>query len=520
MKSIKTKLIVYFSVLILFVSGSFAIVSLTTAGDAVTQEVDKALGLLAEEGSRMINARIDTHYVYIEGLSTRDLISSEEASLEEKLTFLEVIVQQREDYIRIGIVGQDGFLHFTDSFRTDDTGIDVNMRDYFTDSMAGRRGMMPPTVSINPADNGSVVVALSAPIYNTNNEVIGGLVGIKDANFLNAISDDMGFGDMGYAFMINGEGTVIAYPDRDRVINQWNPIEEVQHAPTLQSMAGLFETMIEEQTGVSSYQFEGNDLYSGYAPIEGTDWIMAITANEEEVLGAIPRLQRSITLTAVIILAISIALCYLIGNSIVKPIISTIRYSERIADLDITEDMPEVLMKRKDEIGSLATAFQTITDNLRVFIRQISDTSQQVAASSEELTASSQQSATAADEVARTIEEIAKGANDQAKDTEKGVEHINELGDLIEKDQQFIRNLNTSANEVIKLKDDGLEILKELVKKSNTTNQSAKKVHEIIVNTNESAEKIDSASQMIKDIAAQTNLLALNAAIEAARCNW
>lgn len=46
---------------------------------------------------------------------------------------------------------------------------------------------------------------------------------------------------------------------------------------------------------------------------------------------------------------------------------------------------------------------------------------------------------------------------------------------------------------------------------------SAKELQEIIVNTNESAEKIESASQMIRNIAEQTNLLALNAAIEAAR---
>ena len=42
-------------------------------------------------------------------------------------------------------------------------------------------------------------------------------------------------------------------------------------------------------------------------------------------------------------------------------------------------------------------------------------------------------------------------------------------------------------------------------------------IHQTILETNISAEKIASASQMIQNIAAQTNLLALNAAIEAAR---
>src|SRR5690606_951681 len=42
-------------------------------------------------------------------------------------------------------------------------------------------------------------------------------------------------------------------------------------------------------------------------------------------------------------------------------------------------------------------------------------------------------------------------------------------------------------------------------------------IHAVINSTNESAEKIEKASSMIRSIAEQTNLLALNANIEAAR---
>jgi methyl-accepting chemotaxis protein len=55
------------------------------------------------------------------------------------------------------------------------------------------------------------------------------------------------------------------------------------------------------------------------------------------------------------------------------------------------------------------------------------------------------------------------------------------------------------------------------VKKSEENNAIAAEIAGIIITTNEEAEKIQQASQMIKSIADQTNLLALNAAIEAAR---
>lgn len=505
MKSIKTKLIVYFSILILLVSGAFSIISLTTAGDSVTKEAEKALALLAYDGAKLTESRIETRMTTLEMLAGDQYIESMNFEVQQSILQRQL---ERSGFLALAVVYPDGSTYYHDG-----STAELGDREYVKRAFSGESNVSD--VIISRVTN-SAVLMYAVPIV-TNGEVVGVLIGRSDGNALSSITDDMGFGEMGYAYMINLSGNVVAHPNRERVMDQWNPIEESQTDNELKSIAGLFEKMIKDDYGVSNYHLEGRDLYAGYALIEGTNWIIVITANEEEVLAALPILQRSIALTTIIILLISIFLCYIIGNSIVKPIISSIAHAKKIAGLDITEDVNEVFLKRKDEIGGLAIAFQTITDNLREFVKQIADTSQHVASSSEELTATSQQSATAADEVAKSIEEIAKGANEQAKDTEKGVEHVNELGELIFKDQQYVIDLNISANEVSKLKDEGFELIGELIEKTSINNKSSREVHEIIINTNESAEKIEMASQMIKKIAEQTNLLALNAAIEAAR---
>ncbi|MCC5910389.1 MAG: methyl-accepting chemotaxis protein [Clostridiaceae bacterium] len=516
MKSIKTKLVVYFSVLVLLISVVFGFVSLRTTERAVIKEVEQGLGLLAEEGSRLISTRLEVDYVHLEGIAARERISDPEIPLEIKMSILQDEVKKSGDYLRIGVSDMQGNLYLSDSYGDRGEIVDITQREYFHASLAGNRGLLPPAISVNADDQGSLIIVYSVPLYH-NNSIVGILVAVADANFLSNLSDDMGFGDKGYAYMMNSEGTVIAHPNRDRVVNQFNPMKEAKDDVALKSLAEEFEKILTEKNGVANYYFEGDHVYVGHAPIGGTDWLIVITANEEEALSAIPVLARNIMLVTVIIFVLSILSCYLIGGSITKPIILTAKHAERIADLNITEDISKVLLERKDEIGSLSMAFQNITENLRDFIKQVVDTSQQVASSSEELTATSQQSATAADEVAKTIEEIARGANDQAQDTSKGAIHINELGGLIEKNQKYVRDLNTSTDEVSKLKDEGLDILKDLVEKTNGNNKSSKEIHEIIVNTNESAGKIQGASQMIKSIAEQTNLLALNAAIEAAR---
>ncbi|CAK7071368.1 methyl-accepting chemotaxis protein [Tissierella sp.] len=190
---------------------------------------------------------------------------------------------------------------------------------------------------------------------------------------------------------------------------------------------------------------------------------------------------------------------------------------EAIDTLDVSENIPEEFMAKKDEIGLLSNAFQKVIDRLRHLINQISELSNEVADFSEELNLTINQSAIATDEVARVIEEIAKGANEQAEETGRGAMDIAYLGSLVEQEQELLKELKKSTEEVNTLKNEGIEIIKELVEKTAANNEASLKVRKVVMDTSKSAEKIENASHMIKSIASQTNLLALNAAIEAAR---
>jgi methyl-accepting chemotaxis protein len=268
----------------------------------------------------------------------------------------------------------------------------------------------------------------------------------------------------------------------------------------------------------------GKRVYSVLSPVEignsQTPWAVATVVSIDEVTESVNKLILLITVVGFLGILVLTVIIWYIGGMIANPIKELSQIIDRLSKYDLSIDKNSKTtkyIKRKDEIGLISNALATMQNNLISLIRGIADISQQVASSSEELTATSQQSATAANEVARTIEEIANGASDQARNTEEGSVHINELGQLIEKDQEYVNNLNITANEVSILKDEGLEGLKDLVEKTNINNKASKDIHEIIINTNESAKKIENASQMIKSIAEQTNLLALNAAIEAAR---
>ncbi|MCT4597440.1 MAG: methyl-accepting chemotaxis protein [Vallitalea sp.] len=219
----------------------------------------------------------------------------------------------------------------------------------------------------------------------------------------------------------------------------------------------------------------------------------------------------------IVSIIISIALSIYISKAISTPIGLSINHMRKIANYDISQDIPSAFLNRKDEIGGLATMIQEIQKRLRELLRNIEETSEQIASSSEELTATSQQSAHAAEEVVRAIDDMSRGAAEQAESTEEGSEKLSNLGNLIEKERNNMDVLNETSNIVHQLVSEGLTILDKLANKTKKSSDATTNVYESIKKTNESSKKISEASNLIASIAEQTNLLALNAAIEAAR---
>ena len=505
MKSIKTQLIIYFSVLILLSSLVIGFISINNASKAVIEEVEHGLVAISGESARVTKTRIDQQMRTLEIIAEMKDIKS--MKWEDQKDALQRQVRHT-GYLDMGIVQLNGSVNYSDG-----TTAELGEREYVKKALSGETNVSD--VFISKVTN-SLVLMYATPI-ESNGKIVGALIGRRDGEALSTITDDIKYGEKGYAYIINEEGIVVGHKDREKVFDQYNPIEEAKNDKNQQSVATLFETILNERIGISNYKFNGEDLYAGYSPIEGSNWILVVTANADEVLSTIPKMRNGIIISIAIILLISIAVTYFIGSSIAKPIILAVEHSNRIAALDLTQDLPEVFLKKKDEIGSLAMGLKRLTDSLRQIVKEVDGSSEMVAATSEELTATTQQSATAAEEVAKTAEEIAMGASDQALNTENGASKAILLGEIMEEDLDHMRDLNISTQEVSKVVNEGLIEIDNLSKITEESSNSNKEIYEVILKTSESSSKIGEASRVIAAIAEQTNLLALNAAIEAAR---
>lgn len=504
-KSIKTRLVLSFSIIIMISSIAIGYLSVQSASDALKTQTDTSIAQMIREGSKLVKNQVDYRLSILEIISVREDIQSMDFTLQQPIIKMEA---QNTDFSDLCIVEPNG----TATYSTGLVREAANMQ-YVNNALGGKAGSSD--LIIDPR-TGSASINYAVPIINAG-KVVGVLEGKMGGNALSDITNNIHIGSSGYSYMINKEGTIVSHPDLLKVFSQENPIENAKSDASQQPLATLFEQILERQVGTLPYSLDGEDLYIAFKPVEETNWILVFVTNEDVILSGVTTLKQNIIKLIVLILIVSIIAIYFIGNSIAKPIIAVEHHSEKLAALDITEDVPPELLKKKDEIGSLAKALQNITINLRDIIKEISNSAQQVSASSEELTATSHQIALTAQEVSKTVEEIAKGASEQAENTSEGSARATQLGNAVDKNREHMDRLNTEAEKAAKIVSDGLSEMDKLLSITDESSKTIGEIHEVILKTNESSTKIGEASSIIAAIADKTNLLSLNAAIEAAR---
>ncbi|WP_353096454.1 methyl-accepting chemotaxis protein [Tissierella praeacuta] len=505
MKSIKLKLVVYFSILVLLSSAIVASISVIKASNTVSVEAENALRDMALNGAKIVESRIKTQKRVLETIACSQEIQSMNWELQKDELIRQV---DGTNFIELAISHPDG-----STYSPDGTIIQLGDRPYLKNALSGNTSVsdLLVTRAVNQLN------LLYATPIKKDGQIVAALSTRADGNILSELIADISFGQTGYSYMLNSAGNVVAHPNKELVLEQSNAIEQAKDDESVKEVAKLTEKIIEERSGVSNYSFNGKKLYAGYAPVEGTNWTFVITADEAEILDSIPAMKKNVIVSIAIILLFSMGITYTMGVFIAKPIIEATKYSEVLANYDITQDISLHILSRRDELGDLGRSMQSITNSFRKMINDIRNSSEQVASTSEEMTATIQQSTISAEEVSRTAQEIANSASEQASNTETGSSKANLLGEIIEKELKYSKNLKSATNEIIEIIDSGLNEIEKLSKITEESNNASKEIQEVILKTNASSIQIGEASNVIASIAEQTNLLALNAAIEAAR---
>ena len=500
----------------LFISGlvligiiALGLVSTKLSSATILDLTKEALLNSAMDGVEIVEANISKDMNILMELAARSSSRSMNWEIQREALLADI---SRLGYKDIGIVDLEGQILRV----SDGSVLTLENTEPIELALQGRANVS--SVMVDKANREASYI-IASPIKD-GDDLLGGLIGLKRAEDLSNMVLNMGFGDNGYAFILEEDGTTIGHADEEFVLEQRNLLGEIETGGDMRDAGLAFKELGMGNQGVISYDFQGTTRYMGVAPIANTGKIVAVGAFEDDVLSGLGKLRAGIFTTAIVILILSIIGAVLLGATISKPVVEYSHILDRLANYDLSFDENSSAIKyleRSDEIGLIGNSLAKMQRNLIDLVGEINDTAQQVAAYSEELTATSHQSALASEEVARAIEGIAAGAGEQATDTEGGAMSIEGLGEQIENTMTAVKDLDGTLDQVNSLKDEGLDVVANLIDKNRENDEAAGLVHEVILSVNHSVKTIESASGMISAIAEQTNLLALNAAIEAAR---
>ena len=351
-----------------------------------------------------------------------------------------------------------------------------------------------------------LIVSAAAPI-KANNKFIGAMCNDISLNVLDEQVKKMNYRQQGYGIIIERTGKILA-------TTLPNPAEEVANLP---SLAPHFEEMLNTPSGHFrlSADANGDDRIFVYTTLENTGWIMGISV-EESFIYATTRNLRMVYIVLTIIGLVAMLLIFRqMSNSITTPIIALHGHAAQLADGNLK--MGDVEVNTSDEVGALATAFNTMSKNLRNVISKMANTANQVAAASEQLTASAQQSADTSVHVAESVGDVSNNMNMQLDDINAAKENVDVVFNDIEQMSDKTKVVTQASNETANAAQRGEELMKIAVTKMSNIERSVSASAEVVKKLGENSQQIGQIVEAISEIAEQTNLLALNAAIEAAR---
>lgn len=218
-------------------------------------------------------------------------------------------------------------------------------------------------------------------------------------------------------------------------------------------------------------------------------------------------------LNSVVMFFVMQAFAWKLGNSVDR-IIATL---DRAGNGDLTAELGKIDLERKDEIGVLADHANMVIGQLKDVIGQVGNTSDVIEESTARLDKMAEQTSTASEDVARSMGDMANGATAQASETQAVSDAIGRIGEGIEETSNAVAKLIVNADQMKAAGQEGVDSVGELKTISEKVKAQIAVIYEQTNTTNESAQEIHKATELISSIASETNLLALNASIEAAR---
>lgn len=366
-KSIRSAMMVCFSVLIIVALIIFMMVSLNYTEDTV---LDNSI-TYSTNAVEQVNNDIDSYISYMENISSILINSTdvqtylfsdseEEELIDEKtriLTQIETIENSRDDIANVAAIALNGRTIVNSIDEGLNQYVDITITDWYVDTMESEDGINISASHVQNAIRTSYewVITLSRTLEDAATGEVEGMF-LVDLNYesISDLCNENKIGNKGYTFIIDDTGNIIYHPKQQLLYG----------GLTTEKITEVLET---EENYMITSEGEDSRLYT-MSRSEKTGWTVVSVAYTSELLKDSDSTQLIYICTAFILILATILITNMIVGSITKPI-QAMRDSMKMveqgdfkgADIEIIDN---------NELGSLGESFNAMTHRIETLMEQ------------------------------------------------------------------------------------------------------------------------------------------------------
>ena len=267
---------------------------------------------------------------------------------------------------------------------------------------------------------------------------------------------------------------------------------------------------------------DGTIFYGYYTPVyqDGTAspiGMIFIGANKQKKDATVHRIIYTMIACTVSLMVLCIIISVFYSGSISRSLKKSIGVVQSVAAGNLKTSIDKHLLKKDDEVGDLSRAILQLQQEMTQSLESIADNSKAVLAASGALEGTARNTTSSIREVENAVTSIAQSASLQAQISGTASDNVAEMGKRIEQTSLEMEEMKSGASAMKEAEEKNADTIRKLLDSNGEVQPLIREIATQTSQTNESAQKIKEATDIIASIADETSLLSLNASIEAAR---